>query len=110
MLRKYHQRYFYSIPQCPKQAYVTDIFISPKLYYYGISTTSTFHSLTYQENSDNSLTKWLTQGSELRFDLRSQDDAGFAAPLVLSPQPADIPTRQISPTATNSYQSNNWPG
>ena len=34
----------------------------------------------------------MTQGSELWFDLslRSQDDAGFAAPLVLSPQPADI--------------------
>ena len=53
---------------------------------------------------------WHRAVNSVWFDLRSQDDAGFAAPLVLSPQPADIPTRQISPTATNSYQTNNWPG
>ena len=53
---------------------------------------------------------WHRAVNSVWFDLRSQDDAGFAAPLVLSPQPADIPSRQISPTATNSYQTNNWPG
>ena len=36
MLRKYHQRYFYSLPLFPKQAYVTDTFISSGLHHHGI--------------------------------------------------------------------------
>ena len=40
---KYHQRYFYSLPLFPKQAYVTDTFISSKLHHYKIIKS-------YQEN------------------------------------------------------------